>query len=108
MDEQAKDRAHRIGQKREVRIYRLITTTKIEEGILSKATQKKDLDAKIIQAGMFNDKASDVDRQKRLEDLIRKDYEEEEELETEIPTDDQINEMISRSQEEYELFTKMD
>lgn len=38
MDEQAKDRAHRIGQKREVRVYRLITTTKIEEGILSKAT----------------------------------------------------------------------
>ena len=48
MDEQAKDRAHRIGQKREVRVYRLITTTKIEEGILFKATQKKDLDAKII------------------------------------------------------------
>lgn len=24
---------------------------------------------------MFNDKASDVDRQKKLEDLIRKDYE---------------------------------
>lgn len=79
MDEQAKDRAHRIGQKREVRVYRLITTTKIEEGILSKATQKKDLDAKIIQAGMFNEKASDYERQKRLEDLIRKDYEEEEE-----------------------------
>lgn len=47
---------------------------------------------------MFNEKASDTDRQKRLEDLIRKDYEEEEEqIETEIPTDDQINEMISRS-----------
>jgi ATP-dependent helicase STH1/SNF2 len=48
MDEQAKDRAHRIGQKREVRVYRLITTTKIEEDILDKATQKKDLDEKII------------------------------------------------------------
>jgi SNF2 family DNA or RNA helicase len=74
MDEQAKDRAHRIGQQREVRVYRLITNTKIEEGIFNKATQKKDLDNKIIQAGMFNDKASDMERQKRLEDLIRKDY----------------------------------
>eukprot|EP00347_Sterkiella_histriomuscorum_P012579 403368026 len=110
MDEQAKDRAHRIGQKREVRVYRLITTTKIEEGILSKATQKKDLDAKIIQAGMFNDKASDVDRQKKLEDLIRKDYEDdgEGENETEIPNDDQINDIISRDVEEYEIFTRMD
>lgn len=45
---------------------------------MNKATQKKDLDAKIIQAGMFNEKASDMERQKKLEDLIRKDYEEEE------------------------------
>jgi SNF2 family DNA or RNA helicase len=48
MDEQAKDRAHRIGQQKEVRVYRLITTTKIKEGIFNKATQKKDLDNKII------------------------------------------------------------
>ena len=59
MDEQAKDRAHRIGQRSEVRVYRLITATKVEEGILKKAMQKKSLDDKIIQAGMFNDKASD-------------------------------------------------
>lgn len=110
MDEQAKDRAHRIGQQREVRVYRLITSTKIEEGIFNKATMKKDLDNKIIQAGMFNDKASDMERQKRLEDLIRKDYadDEEGEQESEIPTDDQINEIISRSAEEYELFTRLD
>lgn len=89
MDEQAKDRAHRIGQQREVRVYRLITSTKIEEGIFSKAMLKKDLENKIIQAGMFNTKASDNDRQKLLEDLIRKDYmDDEEEQETEIPNDD--------------------
>jgi hypothetical protein len=74
-------------------VYRLITCTPIEEGILNKATQKKDLDAKIIQAGMFNDKSNDIDRQKKLEDLIRKDYEENGMLEeddgsTEIPNDD--------------------
>ena len=59
---------------------------------------------------MFNDKASDTDRQKKLEDLIRKDYADDEDGqgESEIPTDDQLNEMISRSQEEYEIFTKMD
>ena len=70
---------------------------------------KKDLENKIIQAGMFNTKASDFERQKLLEDLIRKDYmDDEEEQETEIPNDDQINEIISRSPEEYEIFTKMD
>jgi SWI/SNF-related matrix-associated actin-dependent regulator of chromatin subfamily A member 2/4 len=42
--------------------------------------------------------------------LIRKDYadDDEGEQESEIPNDDQINEIISRSAEEYEIFTKMD
>jgi len=62
MDEQVKDRAHRLGQKHEVRVYRLITATKVEENILSRATYKKGLDDKIIGAGIFNENASDVDR----------------------------------------------
>lgn len=59
---------------------------------------KKDLDAKIIQAGMFNEKASDMERQKKLELLIRKKYEEEEDedQETEVPNDEQLNEIIAR------------
>lgn len=42
--------------------------------------------------------------------MIRKDYEDdgENENETETPNDDQINDMIARDQEEYELFTKID
>jgi len=43
----------------------------VEEGILNKALSKKDLDNKIIQAGMFNQKASDQERQLKLENLIR-------------------------------------
>ena len=62
MDEQAKDRAHRIGQKNEVRIYRLITHSRVETGLLSRATSKKELDNIIIQAGMFNQQASDRER----------------------------------------------
>ena len=60
---------------------------------------------------MFNDKASDTDRQKKLEDLIRKDYADDADDvagDSEIPTDDQINEIISRSQEEYEIFNRID
>jgi len=34
---------------------------------------KKDLDNKIIQAGMFNDKATDAERSNKLRDLISKD-----------------------------------
>lgn len=34
MDLQAMDRAHRIGQKKEVRVYRLITQDTVEEKII--------------------------------------------------------------------------
>jgi hypothetical protein len=54
MDAQAQDRAHRIGQTREVHIYRLITEHTIEENILLKAKQKKNLDIMVMDQGNFN------------------------------------------------------
>lgn len=44
MDAQAQDRAHRIGQTRDVHIYRLICGSTVEENILMKARQKRHLD----------------------------------------------------------------
>lgn len=70
MDRQAEDRAHRIGQKHEVRVYRLITFSRVEEGILNKAEEKKELDELIIVAGEFNNRTSDHDRQQKLKDLV--------------------------------------
>ena len=46
---QAQDRAHRIGQKREVRVLRLITTNSVEEKILAAARFKLNVDEKVIQ-----------------------------------------------------------
>lgn len=37
------DRAHRIGQTRDVHIFRLITSQTVEENILVKANQKREL-----------------------------------------------------------------
>jgi len=54
MDAQAQDRAHRIGQTRPVRIYRLVCGQTIEENILKKATQKRQLDWMAIQSGHFS------------------------------------------------------
>eukprot|EP00934_Nitzschia_sp_Nitz4_P002540 Nitzschia sp. Nitz4//scaffold91_size79674//8876//15610//NITZ4_005356-RA/size79674-processed-gene-0.29-mRNA-1//1//CDS//3329560067//2530//frame0 len=54
MDAQAQDRAHRIGQTRDVHIYRLITEHTIEENILDKANQKKNLDKMIMDQGKFD------------------------------------------------------
>ena len=53
-DLQAQDRAHRIGQTKEVRILRLITEDSVEEAILSRAHAKLEIDGKVIQAGKFD------------------------------------------------------
>ena len=54
MDLQAMARAHRIGQTQEVRVLRLVTASPIEEKILATANEKLDAEAKIIEAGKFN------------------------------------------------------
>lgn len=48
-DLQAQARAHRIGQKNQVNIYRLVTKGSVEEDILERAKQKMVLDHLVIQ-----------------------------------------------------------
>lgn len=53
MDKQCQDRCHRIGQTRDVHIYRLVSEHTIESNILRKASQKQMLDDVVIQEGGF-------------------------------------------------------
>jgi helicase SWR1 len=53
MDAQCQDRAHRIGQTRDVHIYRFVSEYTIEANILRKSNQKRLLDDVIIQKGEF-------------------------------------------------------
>lgn len=55
MDAQAQDRAHRIGQTREVHIYRFVSGSTIEENILTKARQKRHLDHLVMTEGNFSE-----------------------------------------------------
>ncbi|KAJ2781247.1 swr1 complex component [Coemansia javaensis] len=54
MDAQCQDRCHRIGQQREVHIYRLITDRSVEEAIWRKQCEKRWLDDVVIQQGHFD------------------------------------------------------
>ncbi|KAH8739550.1 Swr1p like SWI/SNF2 family Atpase [Cryptosporidium ryanae] len=54
MDRQAMDRCHRIGQTRDVSIYRLLSEWTIEESIFRKQLQKRLLDDVVVDQGHFN------------------------------------------------------
>ena len=47
MDAQATDRAHRIGQSRDVNVYQLVTKGTIEERIVKRAQQKKNVQSTV-------------------------------------------------------------
>ncbi|KAH8495822.1 hypothetical protein H0E87_018849 [Populus deltoides] len=105
MDQQAEDRAHRIGQKKEVRVFVLVSVGSVEEVILERAKQKKGIDAKVIQAGLFNTTSTAQDRKDMLEEIMHRGTSS---LGTDVPSEREINRLAARSQEEFRIFEDMD
>ena len=54
VDKQAQDRCHRIGQSRDVTVYKLITRSSIEENILMTSNVKSKIDDMVLNKGRFN------------------------------------------------------
>jgi len=106
-DLQAQDRAHRIGQKNEVRILRLISSNSVEEKILERAKFKLDMDGKVIQAGRFDNKSSETDRDAMLRVMLET-AEAAETLEQEEMDDEDLNMILARSDAELDVFREMD
>ncbi|EDO48116.1 predicted protein [Nematostella vectensis] len=120
-DLQAQDRAHRIGQEKEVRVLRLMTVNSVEEKILAAARYKLNVDEKVIQAGMFNQNSTSSERKAFLMALLDTENDDDEAPksnsngassaameESEVPDDETVNQMIARSEEEFELYQRMD
>ncbi|KAG5421442.1 STH1 [Candida metapsilosis] len=107
-DLQAQDRAHRIGQKNEVRILRLITNDSVEEVILERAHQKLDIDGKVIQAGKFDNKSTAEEQEEFLKRLLEADATGGDNDENDSLDDEELNEILARSDQERALFTEMD
>jgi DNA helicase INO80 len=53
VDQQAMDRAHRLGQTKQVTVYRLITRNSIEERMRQRAKQKDEIHKVVIAGGEF-------------------------------------------------------
>ncbi len=70
-DLQAMDRAHRIGQTKQVYVFRFITQDAVEERILERATQKLKLDQLVIQEGRAQQAAKAAQNKDELVDMIQ-------------------------------------
>ncbi|KFD51437.1 hypothetical protein M513_07650 [Trichuris suis] len=106
-DIQAQDRAHRIGQQREVRVLRLMTVSSVEERILAAARYKLNVDEKVIQAGLFDQKSTASERRQFLQAILQNENDLDEDA-NEVPDDETVNQMIARSEEEFDAFQRMD
>ena len=89
IDSQAMDRAHRLGQTRQVTVYRMITRGTIEERIRKRALQKEEVQRVVIAGGG----SAGVDFNTRSKDNRTKD------IALWLADDDQV-EMIERKEKE--------
>ena len=69
VDLQAMDRAHRIGQTKNVNVYRLICENTVEEKVLERQAIKLRWDSLVIQKGRLQQKGKEMSRED-LENLV--------------------------------------
>jgi len=65
-DLQAMDRAHRIGQTKDVKVFRFVTGDSIEEKVIERAELKLQMDSAIIQAGRLAEKHKNLSKEEAL------------------------------------------
>ena len=74
---QRTDRAHRIGQRSDVSVFRLVTNSPVEEKILSRASEKLNTAALVVEAGKFNKGSVENDNsleRKQLMEILLTDF----------------------------------
>ncbi|XP_059098801.1 chromodomain-helicase-DNA-binding protein Mi-2 homolog isoform X2 [Tigriopus californicus] len=105
-DIQALSRAHRIGQKNKVMIYRFVTRNTVEERVTQVAKKKMMLTHLVVQPGMNGTKANlskkEIDDILKFgtEELFKEDGDEEGESKNDIVYDDKtVEALLDRSQE---------
>jgi len=70
VDRQAEDRCHRLGQTKQVHVYKLVVEESCEEDIYEMAHEKKELNDIILQEGNYQTKETSENLSKFLGDLL--------------------------------------
>lgn len=129
MDLQAQDRAHRIGQRSDVSVFRLITNSPVEEKILSRATEKLSVSELVVESGQFNKDSVDNDNsleRKRMMEVLLTDFDtlnrekgvvseksgsdggEDDDDGSESSDKEDLNELLSNNEADYQLYAAYD
>merc|ERR1719510_2434945 len=66
MDLQAMDRAHRIGQLKQVRVFRMVTENTVDEKIVERAEIKLRLDRMVVQQGRLQEQKANLAKEDML------------------------------------------
>ena len=125
------DRAHRIGQRSDVSVFRLCTNSPVEEKILSRASEKLNTAALVVEAGKFNKGSVESDNsleRKQLMEILLTDFDSfnaaagpkgpSERSGSDAGDDDDdasaasekedLNELLSNNEKDYALYTEHD
>ena len=110
MDEQAKARINRIGQTKQTLVIRLMTPGTVEEKMLSRANARLRMGDLVIEAGAFKVGASSKDAQALLREKLDQDgiLADIAQIDQEVATDHDINELMMRTDHEFEMWRRMD
>merc|ERR1712154_133971 len=106
-DLQAMARCHRIGQTKEVRIFRLIADNTIEEAIFERAQKKLDLERKAIECGKFDFSISGKERKEFLTQILKQRVTVHNIFKSDIERK-KLNQLLSRTESEWKVFEEMD
>ncbi|KAK9477069.1 SNF2 family N-terminal domain-containing protein [Lipomyces japonicus] len=101
-DLQAMDRAHRIGQTKQVVVFRFVTENAIEEKVLERAAQKLRLDQLVIQQGRSQSQAKNAASKNELLSMIQHGAEavfQQSGVNGTVTANDDIDEILQRSEE---------
>lgn len=126
MDLQAQDRAHRIGQRSDVSVFRLITNSPVEEKILSRATEKLNVSELVVESGQFNKQSTDADNsleRKKLMEVLLTDFDttqrgpseksgsdggDDDDSRSDDEEEEDLNELLSNNESDYQLYSAFD
>ncbi|ODM95941.1 Chromatin-remodeling complex ATPase chain Iswi [Orchesella cincta] len=102
MDLQAMDRAHRIGQTKQVKVFRFITESTVEEKIVERAEIKLRLDKLVIQQGRLVDNKTNQLNKDEMLNMIRFGADQVFATKDSDITDEDIDEILKKSEDRTE------